>query len=62
MGLVGERMNALGEIKKEAEKKAKLGNATLNAKNAYSGWAKEFIGMLALLVVDQDFYWSAKGD
>ena len=52
MGLVGERMNALGEIKKEAERKAKLGNATLNAKNAYSGWAKEFIGMLALLVVD----------
>jgi hypothetical protein len=52
MGLVGERMNALGEIKKEAERKAKQGDAKLNAKNTYSGWAKEFIGMLALLVVD----------
>ena len=52
MGLVGERMNALGEMSKEAARKAQQGDATLNAKNAYSGWAKEFIGMLALLVVD----------
>jgi hypothetical protein len=52
MGLMGERMNALGENSKEAARKVEQGDATLNAKNAYGGWAKNFVDMLASLVVD----------
>jgi hypothetical protein len=54
MGLIAERMNALGETSKEAARKAEQGDATLNAKNAYGGWAKDFIAMLATLVAGQD--------
>ncbi len=62
MGLIAERMNALAETSKEATRKAQQGDATLNAKNAYGEWAKDFIAMLATLVVGQDLQWGVKGD
>jgi len=52
MGLMGERMYALGENSKEAARKVEQGDATLNAKNAYGGWAKDFVGTLDPLVAD----------
>jgi hypothetical protein len=61
MGLIAEKMNALGETSKEAARKAEQGDATLNAKNVYGGWAKDFIAMLATLVDGQDLQWSARG-
>ncbi len=52
MGLVAERMSALVGHSKEAARKVEQGDATLNAKNAYGCWAKNFVGMLAPLVAD----------
>ncbi len=52
MGLAAERMIALGKQAKEAARKVEQGDATLNAKNAYGGWAKDFVGTLDPLVAD----------